>query len=80
MLGGRARRWAAVPCAADGGIGQPDPGLLRSSRLMVDGLGRRSAAIAQCRPVRRKSAIVTRPSSDKYRAEICVAFVLIAGG
>ena len=47
---------------------------------MVDGLGRRSAAIAQCRPVRRKSAIVTRSSSDKYRAEICVAFVLIAGG
>jgi hypothetical protein len=47
----------------------------------VDALRPSSVAIARTVVrARRKSAIVIRSSSDKYRAEIGALFVLITGG
>jgi hypothetical protein len=55
--------------------------LRRSSRLTADGL--RSSCPAMARtpsPARRRSAMRTRSSSDRYRSEICRFRALITGG
>ena len=59
----------------------PGSRLRRSSRLTVAGLRPSSAAIARtvC-PRRRRSPIVTRSSSDKYRDEISAFGSLVTGG